>query len=433
MSGIAMTRNVTILALGLWSAAAAGQAQELRDFFKTVPPEPMAEGDLRDWTGYYLGADLSSYGASLDYVSPFGLPVTYGSDGAGLAIFGGHNWRMQEQWLWGIEGAIGFADIAHRPVLGFAPLLETPTRFEIALRAGVLMSPRSLAYSRIGLGAMALETRSDFGATDQDMQALYTVGLGVETRLSDRLNGRVELRRAQVFETLTDAAGAQYTPQDTGLHVGLSYQFGENGMAPSALIDRALPDFTGPYLGLTLGTANANMGTLIEGTRNAVTGNDRPTYGIIAGYDHVFQENWLIGGELSYQVLDQDYLDGRGNALTDAQVARFASATDMTAYALRLGYLVAPETLVYAKVGEARITFDTNEEFYALTGGGSGAFEGLQWGIGVETPVWEKLSLRLEGVHFEADRIYILDNNQNEQIALESSSFGANISLNWRW
>lgn len=433
MSAIDTKRNVAALALGLCTLSGTAYAQELRDFFKTVPPSPMAEGDIRDWTGYYLGADISAHGASVDYVSPFGLPLTYGSEGLGLSIFGGHNWRMQEQWLWGIEGTIGFADTAHSPVPGFEPLLQTPSRVELALRAGALMSPRTLAYSRLGLGAMMLETRSGFAGADQDMQGMYTVGLGVETRLSDRLNGRIELRRAQVFETLTNPAGAEFTPQDTGLHIGLSYQFGENGMSPDALIERVQPDFTGPYVGLILGTANGNMATLIEGTRNATTGDDRPTYGIVAGYDHVFKENWLVGAELSYQVLDQDYLDGRGNALTAAQESRFASANDMTAYALRFGYLVTPETLVYTKVGQARITFDTNEEFYALTGGGSGTFEGLQWGIGVETPVWKQMTLRLEGVHFEADRIFVLDNNQNEQIALDASSFGANISLNWRW
>jgi len=109
--------------------------------------------------------------------------------------------------------------------------------------------------------------------------------------------------------------------------------------------------FTGPRIGVTTGY-------------DKVQGHDGVTYGVAAGYDLPVGSNVRAGVEV-------------GLADSTAKTDSIQASRDLSASA-RLGYVLTPKIMPYAKVGYASSRFEGR-------GTDSGAaFEGVRYGAGVE-------------------------------------------------
>lgn len=109
--------------------------------------------------------------------------------------------------------------------------------------------------------------------------------------------------------------------------------------------------FSGPRIGVTTGY-------------DKVQGHDGVTYGVAAGYDLAATSRVRAGVEV-------------GLADSTAKTPDVRASRDLSASA-RLGYVVTPQIMPYAKVGYASSRFEDR-----LTGNGA-AFEGVRYGAGVE-------------------------------------------------
>ncbi|MET0365399.1 MAG: porin family protein [Sphingobium sp.] len=110
--------------------------------------------------------------------------------------------------------------------------------------------------------------------------------------------------------------------------------------------------FTGPRIGVTTGY-------------DKVQDHDGVTYGVAAGYDLPVGTKLRAGVEV-------------GLADSTAKTDTVKASRDLSASA-RLGYIVTPKIMPYAKVGY------TSSRFEDRTGSGAGAgFEGVRYGAGVE-------------------------------------------------
>lgn len=136
-------------------------------------------------------------------------------------------------------------------------------------------------------------------------------------------------------------------------------------------------DFQGFYGGVELGfnSLDNTVGFPLS------SGN---SIGLFAGYNHALNSDVIVGGELSY------------GGDTDYQIAPGVDFTVEGPMELRarLGY-VTGNTMIYAALGYSWAD-------YTQTGVGfSDSFEGVSYGLGLETLLTENIMLRLDYTHTE--------------------------------
>lgn len=122
--------------------------------------------------------------------------------------------------------------------------------------------------------------------------------------------------------------------------------------APAFAQDAA--PFTGPRAGVTAGY-------------DSLGDEEGVSYGVTAGYDLAVTPNITFGPEVSF-----------GDATTDG--AGIDASRDLAA-SVRLGYIVNPQFLAFAKVGYATTRFEDTVL------GGSNNLEGVRFGGGLEFAV----------------------------------------------
>lgn len=125
-------------------------------------------------------------------------------------------------------------------------------------------------------------------------------------------------------------------------------------------------EFVGPKVGATVGYDNYE-------------GEEGVSYGVVAGYDFKLAPKVVAGAEVAFS---DSTVDGFG----------IHASRDLSASA-RLGYVVLPKALVFAKVGYAT----TRVEVAGL----STNFEGVRFGGGVELAVTDKFFISGEYVRTE--------------------------------
>ncbi|NTF17586.1 porin family protein [Agrobacterium rubi] len=143
-------------------------------------------------------------------------------------------------------------------------------------------------------------------------------------------------------------------------------------------------------LALSLGVANAGEAKF-DGAYTGVQGSyskldsdvdiDGFGAGAFGGYGKTFG-NWYVGGELS---ADYSKVDGKSNGLELEKKYSYGAAA-------RVGYLVTPNVLGYGIAGIERGKFEAKAGDLKA----SDELNGLRLGIGAETFVHEKVSIRTE-------------------------------------
>ena len=289
-------------------------------------------------------------------------------------------------------------------------------------RAGILVNPNVLVY---GLGGFTQMRLDNWSATDNadGLVALqepsrtlngYTVGGGIEYRLTNNVSVRGEYRYASLgSKTTADTTNGLVSTTGTSVHIArveAAYRFGGPSVsAPAVPTKMAAAGWTGFYGGLGLGgdaiaTHVSSDDPLTEHvTVDGLGGGDVAGTATL-GFDYQVQ-NWVAG---VFGLVD---IGANGNArltingfVGGGSISSEVSSIDNSWTAGgRIGYLIAPDALVYALAGYSvtnfhSVTYELTPQFGPPFSGtaSASAFHGVTFGGGFEKLITGALSARVE-------------------------------------
>lgn len=199
---------------------AAGSANAA-DIISEEPPAPVAIETLpvASWQGAYAGA-VATYGFSGDTNGLVGPEVD--RDGFAGSGFAGYN-MQSNNLVYGVEGDLGYSGIEGSEN---GQTVEGGLNGSIRARVGVAVTDRALVYATAGGAAERTEVSNELGSDEQTLLG-YTVGAGVDAKLTDQVFGRVEYRYTDLS---SDAFNTGGLAQDVGtddhkVSVGLGVKF----------------------------------------------------------------------------------------------------------------------------------------------------------------------------------------------------------------
>jgi outer membrane immunogenic protein len=400
-----------------------------------------AQSAPASWTQFYLGGGIglnAQTGRSLVTAggvigatfsvegfqgANLGLSATAGFDYqvSPLFVVGGfadYDWSQGDTTL---TASTSFGDA------GSATALRLDGGWTIGGRAGVLLGPDVLLYGLGGFTQMRVNNWSitSGGFTLQEPSLTldgHTLGGGIEYRLASNVSLRAEYRHISLARATTvDVANGLVWTTDVSAHVGrlmAAYRFGGPGMpAPTPPPMRApLAAWTGFYgaAGIGIDTISRQLHTEIPGflTFDA-TGLGGADVGgtFMAGYDYQFLSTWVAGVFGSFD------LGNNGGARAAIDVTGTNVSTDLASIDKswtaggRLGYLIAPDTLLYMLGGYTVTSFNpVSYDIDTLVAGTASLpdFHGITVGGGFEKLITGNISARAEyrNTHLETQSGY---------------------------
>ena len=410
-------------------AAAAGFATSASaaDLPLTRSPAPQVATVL-NWTGLYLGGGIGGVFNSSDYTRPgSGLSdITIGSIDARPAFdaYAGFNYQVAPWAVIGIEGSRTWFDTATYRELGpdLDFLQETRHITAVTGRAGFVFRPDTMVYGKVGPAWIETEGFQGFGGTFRQTLSGVQGGLGIESLIAPNLMLRGEVSYTYATQQLSLNQGFDvYRPSLLMFDLGLAYKFdapagwgapGAVAVAPasSGMSYKAPPypdEMAGPrWTGFEVGgfvSANGNQVALSD----TLIGETGPYTSVnvgggwFAGANYQFQR-LVIGVEASgnYEGATVQTATGSGGlAMNFYNFARIDQALAITA---RIGWLVTPSTLLYAKGGPSDLRLTPNSLYFNSIAPNTTfptMLGGYQAGLGAETFVTDRISLRAEGVY----------------------------------
>jgi len=215
-------RSVAVAA-GLTAMLGAGTAFAA-DVVYEEPPAPAAPLEtppIATWAGPYAGVSVGyGFGGTVDGTA--GGDIT-GASGWVFGGFAGYNWQTGG-FVYGLEGDIGYNGIngGNPGVLLFRNGLEGSLR----ARLGYAATDNILVYATGG-AAGSQQQILDAGGTDSATAWGWTVGAGVDAKLTDMMFGRLEYRYTDLGNvTLDTGAGPQtINSNNHRVTVGLGVKF----------------------------------------------------------------------------------------------------------------------------------------------------------------------------------------------------------------
>ena len=209
----------TVAGLGL--AAVAAMPAFAADVVYEEPPLPAAPietAPVSTWAGPYAGLQLG-YGFSGSVEGPGVDASTDGFYGGG---FGGFN-MQNGRFVYGIEGDVNYSNIN-----GSDGGVDARTTIDgsVRARAGVAVTDNVLVYGTAGGAAERLRLET---ATDRDTNVMlgYTVGAGVDAKLTEQVFARTEYRYTDYgSDTFTlDGVDGEFDSSTHRVGVGLGIKF----------------------------------------------------------------------------------------------------------------------------------------------------------------------------------------------------------------
>lgn len=199
---------------GAFSANAADVVME-------EPPAPAVIESLpvASWAGPYAGV-AASYGFNGRASGLTGPDVD--TDGFAGSGFAGYNFQTGS-FVYGVEGDVGYSGVEGSDG---GNKVEGGLNGSIRARMGVAATDRVLIYGTAGGAAENTEVSNAAGSDDKTLLG-YTVGAGVDAKLTDQVFGRVEYRYTDYgSETFNTGGFAQNVDtRDHKVSVGLGVKF----------------------------------------------------------------------------------------------------------------------------------------------------------------------------------------------------------------
>lgn len=192
-----------------------------------VMPEPPAPAALSEpsyiWSGPYAGGFVGYSGSDFDQDTG----PDYDGDGFIGGVFAGYNLQT-DQLVYGLEADIGYSglDAGGFDAATGAPVTADSNAFgSLRARVGVAFDP--FLFFATGGVAVANKELGANGAQDDNTHFGYTLGAGVETRVTDNIAARLEYRYSD-FETKDYELGGVTTStgfDENSVRAGLALKF----------------------------------------------------------------------------------------------------------------------------------------------------------------------------------------------------------------
>jgi len=196
--------------------------------------------------------------------------------------------------------------------------------------------------------------------------------------------------------------------------------------------------FAGAYVGGHLGYVDADDdGRETSSAWSHDISPDGPAFGLLAGYNWVFDNGLVLGVEVDYEERtdtdDDSYQKDAGVTDTDYEVeSEIKRAASLRG---RLGYLLTPRTLIYTTAGlaTARVEREFND-YEDNTSESDGMWQdGWTAGLGLEYVIKDKFSVRAEYRYSDYGENYVDVDMWEEQYNHDLSEDSFRIGLIYRF
>ena len=423
------TLHAAFLAAAMASMSGPAAAADLLRLPVKAPP---ATASSADWTQFYAGFGIgfdAETGHSDVTLIGFGSGSVDGFQGADLGLTATLGFDVQVSRQLVVGGFVDYDWSREKTSFtiaapGLTETFATPTLHDawtVGGRAGVLVTPDVLVYGLAGYTAVQLDNWSfttNFGPILQEpgLRAHgLTLGGGVEYRLADNLSLRGEYRHVSLGSvTNVDPVGLVWTTSMSE-HIArlvAAYRFGVPGIGGVATAAPApARNWTGFYGGIGIGgdaiTPHIATTTGVTGLGADGLGGANLAGTLMVGYDRQVLPRWVVGAFGLFE------LGSNGNRKITAGAGGGTISGDIPAVERswtvggRGGYLVAPDTLVYALAGYTGTTFHSVTYNVAVITGTahSPEFHGATVGAGFEKLFTDNVSARLEYRHTQLDTL----------------------------
>jgi len=218
--------NIRTVAMAAAVATMVGAPAYAADVVYNEPPAPSApiiSTPVSTWAGPYGGLSFG-YG--------FGRTNTSNNVGAAVGNISTGGWALgaflgwngqSDNFVYGVEGDVGY-NWAHDRGSNFG----SQYGWEGSLRArlGYAVSDATLLYVTAG-GAAASHRFHDASGADRQTHLGWTVGAGVDQKLTDNVFGRLEYRYTDLGRKsyATPAVSADIKPHNHRISVGMGMKF----------------------------------------------------------------------------------------------------------------------------------------------------------------------------------------------------------------
>jgi outer membrane immunogenic protein len=341
-------RRVTAAAAGLlisifgWTAASAIDT--------SIGPQ------FRGWDRVYVGLSAGTVRSNVTWADSFGFAsVGFKSAGAVIGLTVGKNWQ-NGRWVYGFEGDLSSAEsqgISYDFICLFLFSCRTELNALATMRGrlGFLFTPNLLIFGTAG-GAAAQFTHSNaFFTSGRNIGFGYTVGGGVEASIAPNWTVKAEYIFARI-DGGDICGGPCFINVDNDIHIfrlGMNRHFGLGAQGLSAA---PRPNsWTGAYLGAFIGSVRSETewSDPFFGITSGPFDSSRTFGGINAGF------NWQAGRWVYGFEGDAGFLNLTSSS--NGGICLCLPAKTEISYLLtfrgRVGFLVTPETLVFATGGVA--------------------------------------------------------------------------------
>ena len=380
---------------------------------KTVSPQPPVVLPVFTWTGFYLGASLEQNMGNIEFKSTDLFEANgFGARGAGLGMLAGYDQMLSDRWLVGAQISADRSNMAAKAdvfAYGSGVNMSAAENWSTSLsgRVGYLASPNTLIFTSLGAtmaqGTGSISETEDshvvgYQAKKKEFYGVAYTGMGIETKFSGNWRARLEYDTSFLKATAhRDGYAVDILPEIGAAKISLIYGFGEKNQAVATTV---APTWTGFYLGAAAGhnqvSTKYNLPILGDLPASDLTLNGFGAAGwsgsLLGGYNYQINSSVVAGAEIigSLSTLESKYTVEHDTYGVEGH------SPDWLSERARLGYLLAPETLVYGSVG-----YTQERSNLKSIGDISGAMEkytlrGLELGGGAETWLTSHITARLD-------------------------------------
>jgi outer membrane immunogenic protein len=406
----------SVASLALLAAAGSAHAQEIDN----------------SWTGAHIGASIGFGMSSTDTYNMIQDPITQlgrlGYESVVGGVSAGYDYEVSPGLVFGIEAGVEFFNGE-----GSITTLTVADDYDFrsfgaayaGVRAGAEIAPRTLAYAGLSYAAIHAQTSEVVFDPQQTYLNGYRAAAGIETEVMDNVTLRVEGSYTQAIESLDINNDArEFTPSHLGATIGVSYRFGSESRGPRVALEPKR-SWTGGYVGALAGGQGSSTENSFrefeQFSPNGPVSTIDPAYGAYMGFNVQMGDQWVISAEGEVTKFDAAY----DYVLDDSQ--DFASSDYKGQVSVRLGYLVNPDTLIYARAGYGLMHMNP-DPLFAAEGTESDYIQMFSAGMGVESMITENALLRIEGVYNSAiDEYRFLDSGSGNVYAAKPTSVEARV------
>lgn len=390
------------------------------------------------WSGVYGGISGGyAWGENkiVDSIAAPGTQRLKPSGGFGGVQFGYNN-HFAPHWLIGTEVDLSAGDIQDTTTsVGGATMEDKFNFFGTARTRFGYVQDRWLVYGTIG--AIWLQDKYRAGlpgivtyADSKQYHVGWVFGGGVEYAVDNRWSWKLEYLYAPLDRSHDTAVAVRSWDSNFNLvRVGLNYRFADGGAPSSHMPVKAVAPrsiWNGSYIGVHGGYGRGKLDETFSPVGTASLKPDGWYGGFQGGYNWLFAPQLLLGIEVDSSF--GDLKDSTAFSLSPFQAN--GKIEDLGTARLRLGYLVTPDTLLYATGGAAY----AGEKFSSTFVGMNTKVDHLGWTIGggVEYKFAPEWSLKAEYLYADLgtfkDNTPSLALTRTGDLALNTVRVGINYS-----